>query len=100
MKQIQTKEGEIILTKIEISPISIRIEAIRNPKDRKLPWTTGMLEKIYYRDGTMIPIETLNSGGLGNGIFIDEFLNVYYLGEVLKPEEITCLKVCGQNVDI
>jgi len=100
MKRIETKEGEIFITKIEISPISIRIEAIRNPKDRKLSWTTDMLEEICYRDGTTIPIETSATGGLGNGIFIDEFVDVYYFGEVLKPEGITCLKVCGQNVDI
>lgn len=100
IKRIETEEGNIYLTKIEISPISIRIEAIRNPKDRKLPWTTNMLEEICYRDGTTIPIETSATGGLSNGIFIDEFVDAYYFGEVLEPEEITCLKVCGKNVDI
>ena len=59
-----------------------------------------MLEEICYRDGTTIPIETSAAGGLGNGIFIDEFVDAYYFGEVLEPEEITCLKVCGKNVDI
>lgn len=100
MKWIETTEGKIFLTKIEISPISIRIEAIRNPKDRKLPWTTELLEQILYKDGTKVSVETISTGGLGNGIFIDEFVDVYYLGEVLKPEEIKCLKICGQNVDI
>lgn len=99
-KQFRTKEGEVYLSKIEISPISIRMEAIRNPKDREKSWTQELLEEIEYADGTKIKVDSTGAGGIGNGVFIEEFTNVYYWGEPLVPENVKCLKVCGQNIDI
>ena len=99
LKRIETREGEIFLTKIEISPISIRVEAVRNPKDRDLPWTTELLEEIQYEDGEVISVKNASVDGLGNGIFIEEFVKVYDFGKVLRPEKVKCVKVCGENVN-
>ena len=100
LKQFETNEGDIFLTKIEISPISIRMEAVRNPKYHDWEWTINLLEEIQYEDGKVIPMHNGKMGGLKNGIFIEEFANTYSFGEVLRPEEIKCIKVCGQNIDI
>jgi len=100
MKKLDSDEGTIYLTQIEISPISIRMEAVRNPKDRELPWNTDMLEEIQYEDGTTVRVNTMGTGGIKNGIFIEEFTNMYYLDEVLEPEKVKSIKVCGQNIDI
>ena len=100
VKRFDTEEGEVFLTKIEISPISIRMEAIRNPIYHDLPWTTKLLEEIRYEDGSRLRVEQYSAGGLLNGIFIEEFVNIDYLGDVLHPEEIKSIKVCGQDIDI
>jgi len=100
LKRIDTKEGEVFLTKIEISPISLRMEIVRNPKDRKKQWKMEMLEEIQYKDGTKIETEGTSSCSIGNGMFIESFTNAQYLGEVLKPEEVKCVKVCGKNVEM
>lgn len=100
LKRFETNEGNIFLTEIEISPISIRMEAVRSPKDCHMPWTTEMLEEIQYEDGKVIPVNNGMTGGLRDGIYIEQFVNVYSFGEVLRPEEIKSLKVCGNDVDI
>lgn len=100
MKKINSEEGKIYLTKIEISPISVRMEAVRHPKDRELPWSIDMLEEIQYEDGTNMCVNTVGGGGIKNGIFIEEFTNMYYLDEVLEPEKVKYIKVCGQNIDL
>lgn len=100
IKKIETEEGQIYLTKIEVSPISIRLEAVRNPKDRSKSWTMGMLEEITYDDGTSIDVKGFSTGGIKNGIVIESFVNIHCLGKVLRPESVECVKVCGQNVDM
>lgn len=99
-KSFDTDEGEIFLKKIEISPLSIRLEAIRNPKDRDESWTVNMLKEIEYVDGSTLQIPNIGSGGIENGVFIEEFTNAYYWGEALRPENVKCVKVCGQNIDM
>lgn len=100
VKRFDTEEGVVFLTKIEISPISIRMEVIRNPIYHDLPWTTELLEEIQYEDGSRLKVDQYSVGGLLNGIFIEEFINADYLGDVLRPEEIKSIKVCGQDIDI
>ena len=99
-KKIESEEGEYYITKIQISPISIRIEAIRNPKDRKKAWAGNMLEKICYKDETIIEIQSSSGGGVLNGIFIDEFIKTEEIGRILNPEEIKYLILDGENVDM
>ena len=99
-KSFDTDEGKIFIKKIEISPLSIRLEAIRNPKDRDKSWTINMLEEIQYIDGSALQISNIGSGGIENGVFIEEFTNAYYWGEALRPENVKCVKVCGQNIDM
>lgn len=99
-KSIDSADGEYFLTKVEVSPISIRIEAIRNPKDREREWKGNILEGIYYNNGESIQMERSSSGGMSNGIFMDEFVKVSEMGEVIDPEKIDYLIICGERVDL
>lgn len=99
-KSIDSSDGEIFLTKVEVSPISIRIEAVRNSKDREKEWNGDIIEGICYNNGECIQIERSSSGGIGNGIFLEEFVKVGELGAVLDPERVSYLIICGEKVDL
>jgi len=99
LKKLDTEEGTVYLTQIEVSPISVRMEVIRHPKYHDESWTLELLEEIYFEDGSKIKLNK-SSGGNLNGIFIEEFTNVYDWGEALHPENVKSIKVYGQTIDL
>lgn len=99
-RKVESEDGDYYLRKVEISPISIRLEAIRNPKDREREWKEELLDGICYTNGNEIRINRVSSAGMKNGIFRDEFVKIEELGEILIPEEISHLVVSGEKVDL
>ncbi len=92
-------EAEYFLTKIQVSPISVRLEAVRDIKFRNEEWDEKLLSEIHYKNGECILVEH-SSAGIKNGIFIEEFFGMEVLGEVLDCEEIDYFIICGQRVDM
>lgn len=88
LKRISSDNGEYFITKIEISPISIRLEAIRNPKDRDTEWNGEILEKIVYKDGTSFVFDEFSGAGLSNGYLMDVFWRAEEMGEIFTLKEI------------
>lgn len=88
------------LTKIEVSPISVRAEAFRMPQDRQKPHEGKFLEEIHFTDGTVLKVDGFGGGGLGNGMFADFFVTVYKLGTTLNPEEVESIVICGKEIKL
>lgn len=88
------------LTKVEISPISIRMEAFRMPHDRQKPYPTDWLEEIHLLDGTVIPIERESSAGLKNGMFADSYVGIEMFGDALIPENVEEIVIMGKEIKL
>lgn len=98
-KKIQVSGKTYYLTKIELSPISVRMEAITKPLTVK-EYREGlhMLEEIHYKDGESIKIEQCSTGGLSNRIFLESMVNVMEFGKPLQLDEIDYLVVGGEKI--
>lgn len=88
------------LTKVEISPISIRMEAFRMPQDRQKPHPTDWLEEIHLTDGSVIPIAHESSAGLKNGMFADSYVGIEVFGDALIPENVEKIVIMGRDIEL
>lgn len=86
------------LTKVEISPISIRMEAFRLPSDREKSHPSDWLEEIHLSDGTVIPIEHESSAGLKNGMFADSYVGIEVFGDALIPKDVEKIVIMGKEI--
>ena len=86
------------LTKVEVSPISIRLEAFRMPQDRDKDHEDVWLEEIHFSDGTVLRIDNPSGGGIENGMFAEEYTGVESFGDAINPKEIAALVIRGEKV--
>lgn len=88
------------LTRIEISPISIRMEAFRLPKNRHQPHPEGWLEEIHFKDGTVLKIDGYNVGGLKDGIFAESYVNTQKFGNAIDSKNIKNIVIGGKIIKL
>lgn len=88
------------LTKVEVSPISIRMEAFRLPWNRDKAHTDTWLEKIYFSDGTAWQIDDMSGSGMRNGMFAENYVGVEVLGDAIEPKKVEKLVICGEEIGI
>lgn len=101
LKKTVVGDSTCYLTKVEISPISIRLEGYRTLEDREKPWCDEgecWLEAIYYKNGEYISLDDFSSGGIRDGIWMESFTNVLEFGEVICPEDIDYLIIGGEKI--
>ena len=88
------------LTKVEISPISVRMEAFCKPQDRNKTRPRDLIQKITYTDGTSVEIPGDSSGGVRDGMFIDSFVDTVMMGEVLRSNEVKSITISGTEIEL
>jgi len=98
LRTLENNNINYYLTKIEISPISIRAEAFRLPQDRQKPHAHGFLEEIRFTDGTVLKVDGFGGGGLRDGMFVDLFIGTNELGISLNLKDIKSIVICGQEI--
>ena len=98
IKRFENNGVNYYLTKVEITPISIRIEAFRMPWDREKENPEDLIQGVIYKDGTKLLIPHQSVCGVRNGMFITQFVDVGVISEVIKINEIDCIIVGGDVV--
>jgi len=88
------------LTKVEISPISIRLEAYRSNRDRDRAHSDMWLQEIRFTDGRILKVEDAGGSGMHNGIFAHSYIGAKELGETIDPKEVESLVIGGKEIKI
>jgi len=91
---------EYYLTKVEISPISVRMEAFCKPQDRNRTRPRDLIQRITYTDGTYVDIPGDSSGGVRDGMYIDSFVDTVMMGEVLRSDEVESITISGTEIKL
>lgn len=86
------------LTKVEVSPISVRVEAVRMPWYRDEEYADIRLEKIHFEDETILHIEDLSGGGVQNGMLFESYIGAKELGQVMEPKQVKMLVIEGEEI--
>ncbi len=94
----EADEVTYYLTKAELSPISVRLEAFRMPGDRNKEHEDAWLEEIHFKDGTILQISNPSGGGIRNGMFAEEYIGVEAFGDAINVEEVEYLVICGERI--
>lgn len=88
------------LTKVEVSPISVRMEAFRMPWDRDKQHPDAWLEEIHFSDGTVLQIDGLSGAGMKNGMFAESYIGVDVFGDAIDPEKVEMLVIEGEKISL
>lgn len=88
------------LTKVEISPISIRLEARRSKADSKKEYSDTWLHEIHFTDGRILKVGDVGGSGMHNGIYAHSYIGTRELGENINPKEVKSLIICGEEIKI
>ena len=100
MKSFECNDITYYLTKVEISPISVRIEAFCMPQNRNYMRLFDLIQKITYEDGTFVEIPRESVGSVRDGMFVESFVDLVELGEVLKSDEVKSITISGTEIDL
>ena len=100
LKTFENQGITYYLTKVEISPISVRMEAFCMPQDRNKIRPTDLIQKITYKDGTRVEIPGDSSSGVRDGMFVDSFVDVGMTGEVLRSNEVKSITISGTEIEL
>ena len=98
LKSFENQGVTYYLTKVEISPISVRMEAFCMPQDRNQIRPTDLIQKITYKDGTYVEITSDSSGGVRDGMFVNSFVDVGMTGETIRSNEVKSITISGTEI--
>lgn len=73
-KVFEADGGTYKLTKVEISPISIRLEAYWSNQDWDRAHFDMWLQEIRFTDGRILKVEDTGGNGMHNGIFAHSYI--------------------------
>lgn len=88
------------LTKVDISPISIRMEAFRMPGDRQKVYPAILLEEIHFNNGISIIVNEESSSGMKDGMFVDSFIDTTVLENAIDTKQIDSITICGKKIKL
>ena len=86
------------LTQVEVSPLGIRLKAFVNPLHRVSGAVWMNIDKITYKDGTVLEIGGSSTAGNHNGIFLEGYCGTDVIKEVLDVDEIVSITVGGEEI--
>lgn len=86
------------LTKVEVSPISIRMEAFRMPWNRDKSHSDTWLEEIHFTDGTILPIADKSGSGMRNGMFAESYVGVEVFRDAIISKKVEKVVIRGEDI--
>lgn len=99
LKPLQIEGVKCWLTQVEVSSLGIRLKAFVNPLHRVSGAVWMDIDKVSYKDGTVLEIGGSSTAGNRNGIFLEGYCGTDVIKEVLNVDEIKSITVRGQNIE-
>lgn len=100
LRKVQSRDVTYYLTKVEVSPISIRLEAFRMPWDRHKRDAGKWVSEIQFQDGTTLSINEWSSSGLRNGMFADYYIGIDMLHNAIQPDAVDSITFNGTPIKL
>lgn len=100
LKKIEQDDVTYYLTQIEVSPMAIRMKAVKNLKDRNSEVENLDIEEIQFEDGRTISVEGTSSFGSRNEIWMRGSCDMETIGEVLDPKKVESVTVAGKEIKL
>lgn len=98
LKQIEIDGVKYYITKIEMSPLSVQLDAFRMPWNRQEESEGFIVDSIRYKDGTSLDVGGFSSRGNRNGIFLDIFLGTTQIETTIDVDNIESIIVGGNEI--
>ena len=99
-QKAKTGQTEYWITRVEVSPLGVRVEGMVNPLHRAKSAVWMEMEKITYQDGRSLTVEGSSAGGCRDGIWLENYFGVDVIGEVLHVDQIKSITMRGQDASI
>jgi len=94
IKKVVSNGDACLVTKLEISPITIRAEAVKNPAKGRTETSQLLITKITMKDGSVIEFDPLStSGGCENNTFVEGYRDVMEIGEAIDPSKVYSITI-------
>lgn len=94
MKLIKSAGDTCLVTKLEISPISIRAQAVKNPKEGSTESSRLLINKITMKDGSVIEFDPdSTSGGCRDNTFLNGYRDVLEMHQAITPSEVHSITI-------
>lgn len=101
MKQVISNGEKCLVTKIEISPLTIRAESIKNPHIGSTESSKLLINKITLKDGTEIKFNPEStSGGCKNNIFLEGYRDVLEMGKAINPAKVFSITIGDTEIKL
>ena len=90
----------VFLTKVEVTPLGIQLEGVKNPMNRKGTdlFRELQVEKITFLNGDTLELDGTSSGGSRNNTWLHSYTGLDVLGEVLDVDSIYSITVGGKEI--
>ena len=99
LKKVKIGENTIWLTRIDVSPISIRIEGKRLPEEFDNAWgKSSCVQEIGFKDGTIISYPGESSWGHSNTSF-DYYIDFHGMGQTISPDELDYMIIGNKRIN-
>ena len=99
LKKVNILENAVWLTKVDVSPISVRIVGHRKPQDFAKDWQGSVeIQEIGFKDGIVLEEPSMASSGRSNTTF-DYYVSIYEFGEMINPDELDYIILGNQRIE-
>lgn len=100
LKKIKVDGINYYITKVEISPLSVKVEGFRMPWNRKVSYESFKIDEIRYQDGTVLKVGEFSSAGCKNGMQMDLFLGTPQMQTTIQVEKLKSIVIGGNEIKI
>ena len=99
LKKVKIGDNTVWLTRIDASPISIRIEGKRLPEEFDQAWgKSSCIQEIGFKDGTVISYPGESSWGHSNTSF-DYYIDFRGMEQTINPNELDYMIVGNERIE-
>jgi len=99
LRIVQSKNDICFVTKLEITPISISAQAIKNPMNGKTETSSLLISKITMKDGSIIEFDKkITTGGCRDNLFLEGYRNITELGKVIDPTQVYSVTIGDKEI--
>lgn len=99
LKKVVSNHDTCLVTQIEISPISIRAEAIKNPKTGKTETSRLLIRKVTMKDGNTIKFDATSiSGGCENNLFLNGYRDIIEMKKAIDPSQVYSVTIGNTEI--
>lgn len=99
LKKMNILDNKVWLTRVDVSPISIRIVGKREPQDFTKAWGGSVsVQEIGFKDGSIISNPSESSSGRSNLTFT-YYMNLQGFNQIIKPKELDYIILGNQRIN-